>query len=89
MTDTSTPPSPAYNFRIVPELFWAVATGVLIAAAEAAISFDESVFAGDPSAWTAALVGTLVRAVGGSILTVLTKGAFLAPGERPTTPTAG
>lgn len=72
---------PLYNFRILPELGWAVLTGVLIALAEAAVAFDESVFAGDPTAWTVALVGTLVRAVGGALLAALTRGGFQGPGE--------
>jgi len=81
--------TPGYNFRIVPELGWAVLTGLLIALAEAAMSFDESVFAGDPGAWVAALIGTAVRAVGGAAITVVTKGAFLGPGEAPVHPTTG
>lgn len=81
--------TPAYNFRILPELGWAVLTGALIALAEAAMEFDESVFAGDPGAWVAAIIGTLVRAVGGAVLTAITKGAFLRPGEKPPEATAG
>ena len=80
---------PAYNYRILPELGWAVATGVGIALAEAAFAFDESVFAGDPSAWVTALAGTLIRAVGAAALTALTRGAFLKPGELPPNPTGG
>jgi len=81
--------SPVYNFRIVPEIFWAAATGAIIALAEAAMNFDESVFTGDPAAWVSALIGTLVRATGGALLTGLTKGAFLGPGQTPPTPTEG
>lgn len=81
--------SPGYNFRILPELGWAVLTGAIIALAEAAMDFDESVFAGDPVAWTVAIVGTLVRAIGGAALTAITKGAFLKPGEPPPSPTSG
>lgn len=81
--------SPTYNFRIVPEIAWAVATGAIIAIAEAAVAFDESVFAGDPGAWAVALAGTLVRAVGGALLTAITKGAFLRPGEPAPNPSDG
>lgn len=81
--------SPAYNFRIVPEIAWALATGVAIALAEAAMDFDESVFAGDPVAFWTALVGTIVRAAGGALLTALTKGAFLRPGEPASNPSDG
>lgn len=81
--------NPAYNFRIVPEIIWALATGVAIALAEAAVAFDESVFSGDPTAWTVTLVGTIIRAGGAALLTALTKGAFLKPGEQPVNPTTG
>ncbi len=73
--------TPFYNFRILPELGWAVLTGVVIALAEAAVAFDESVFAGDPAAWVVALAGTLVRAVGGALLAAITRGGFQKPGE--------
>lgn len=85
----ATSSSPAYNFRIAPEIGWAIATGAIIALAEAAVAFDESVFAGDPGAWAAALAGTLVRAIGGAVLAKMTQGAFLRPGEKPPAPTDG
>lgn len=81
--------TPGYNFRIAPELGWALVTGVIIALLEAALEFDESVFVGDPVAWAVALAGTVVRAIGGAGLTVLTKGTFLKPGEEPTVHTTG
>ena len=81
--------NPGYNFRILPELGWAVLTGLLIALAEAAMNFDESVFAGDPAAFMVALIGTAVRAIGGAAITVITKGAFLGPGEPPDSTTTG
>lgn len=67
---------PMYNFKLIPELLWAVGIGVTIALAEAAFGFDESVFAGDPDAFWRMLIGSAVRAMGGAGLTVLTKGAF-------------
>ena len=79
----ATSSSPGYNFRIAPEIGWAILTGVIIALAEAAVAFDESVFAGDPGAWAAALAGTVVRAIGGAVLAKFTQGAFLRPGEKP------
>lgn len=79
---------PAYNFRILPELGFAIFVAVMIALAEALIAFDDSVFA-DPLAWVALLVGAFARAIGGALLTVLTKGAFLGPGQAPERPTTG
>jgi hypothetical protein len=70
-----------YNWRIWPEIGWAVLTAVMIVLAEAALAFDESVFAGDPVAWVTALVGAGVRAIGGAVLAVLTRGGFQVPGE--------
>lgn len=81
--------SPAYNFRIIPEIAWAIGIAVVIALAEAAMDFDGSVFSGDPGAWAGLLVGSLIRAAGGAALTVLTKGAFLKPGEQPSIETTG
>lgn len=81
--------NPGYNFRIIPEIGWAVAIAVAIALAEAFVGFDETIFTGDPGAWTRLLIGSLVRAIGGAVLTVLTKGAFLGPGQLPDKPTSG
>jgi hypothetical protein len=66
-----------YTFKIVPELLWALGTGIAIALFEAAVDFDESVFAADPVAFGVAIVGMVVRAAGAAGLTVLTKGAFV------------
>ena len=79
---------PAYNFRILPELGFAIFVAICVAAAEALIAFDVSVFA-DPLAWAGILVAAIARGVGGAVLTVLTKGAFLGPGESPDRATTG
>jgi hypothetical protein len=80
---------PAYNFRILPEIGFAVFIAVLIAGAELLLGFDESIFDGDREAWIRFAIGTLARAVGGGIMTALTKGAFLGPGQSPAVHTTG
>ena len=80
---------PAYNFRIVPEIIWAIVTALVIVVGEALLAFDEGKFMADPGAWFVVLGGALARAAGGALLTALTKGAFLGPGQTPETPTSG
>lgn len=88
MTTTTPPGRPAYNFRIFPELGFAIFVAVLIALGELLLGLDETIW-NDAAAWGRLAVGALARAIGGAILTVLTKGAFLGPGETPVRPTSG
>lgn len=80
---------PAYNFRILPELGFAVFVALIIAVAELLLGAETTIASGDWEAWVRLAAGALARAAGGAMLTVMTKGAFLAPGETPTRPTAG
>lgn len=59
-----------YDFKMLPELGWAVVTGLAVVLGEALITFDESVFT-DPRAYGVALMGSAARAVGASVLNTL------------------
>ena len=89
MTENTPPPAPAYNFRIIPEIGFAVFVAVVQVLAELLLGLDDSVFEGDLAALGRLAATSLARAVGGAILTVLTRGAFLGPGQVPTRPTTG
>ena len=63
-----------YTFKLLPEMGWAVLTGLIIVVAEALLTFDETVFTA-PRAWGVALLAAASRSVGASVLNAIRKGA--------------
>lgn len=84
---------PLYNFRLAPEAIWLIANTVLGVLVVEALAFVTGLTAlpgwDDLQTWLATLAIALVRSLIGAVLTAATGGAFLAPGEPPTTPTTG
>lgn len=61
---------PRYDFKILPEIAWAIFVGLLVAFGTELATFNADVL-DDPRLWIASLVGGMARAVGAAILSVL------------------
>lgn len=62
---------PRYNFKLLPELAWALFVGLLVAVGVELVAFDPGVALADPAAWVIVLLGSAARAVGAALLAVL------------------
>lgn len=80
--------SPAYNFRLAPEAMWLLLNTILGAILVSLISTDFAAVS-DWKAWAIGFGLSALRTALGAILAAATGGAFLKPGETPTTPTTG
>lgn len=63
-------PMPKYDFKVLPEIGWAIFVGILVALGTELATFNATVL-DDPTPWIAALIGGMARAVGAAILSVL------------------
>ena len=61
-----------YQFKLMPEFWWAVAVAVLTVLFQAAAAFDPAAV-GDPRLWVAGVLTGAVRAAGGAALAWLTR----------------
>lgn len=57
-----------YQFKLGPEVLWAVGTALVVVLAEALVTFDAQEVLTDPKTWAVGLVTSTFRSIGAALI---------------------